>query len=605
MTEMGAVAGGTPLFNLLDEPWLPVKGLGGDGSVGRNSVYSGVVEEVGLRRLLLEADRLQDLVVELPTQKPAIFRQLLLPVVTHALGRPANSAQWVDMFRAGAFTPEQRRKLVAYLDDYHHLFDLFDPVDPFGQVAGLHTAKGETKGSALLVATAATGNNVPLFSSRTEGDPLELTPAQAARWLIHTHCWDIAAIKTGVVGDPEAKSGKTMGNPTGPLGQLGVVMPVGRTMFETLLLNIPFGQAALSDDLPQWLRRTKDGRVEETLSCATAAWQTRPARGLLDLWTWQSRRIRLIPDRTPAGTRVTRVVVAAGDRLTVTPPDEPHTSWVKDRPPSSTRDRPPSPARKGARTKDEKNGRGAAPTNERPRRHQPGRAAWRGLEALLAVESTGTDREATATRTGFRTSALLSSLSETLDRLPEAYPLQIELSGIAYGNQSAVIEDVFFDEIPLPVTALDPDGIVYGTLLAAVEQAEALAAAVNTLSADLRRAAGSPPIPWDKGQRPGDTLLHALDPVVRRLLAGLRTVGEDFDASERGLEAWEEKAGRATWKVAEQVFSTAAPGLFTGRRSVARDGKDYMYRLSTAEKSFRDRLDAVLTRRAAQRGSGR
>ncbi|MFJ4920656.1 type I-E CRISPR-associated protein Cse1/CasA [Streptomyces sp. NPDC088725] len=580
--------GGTELFNLLDEPWLPVRGL--DGSREPSSPNLGAVEDVGLRRILLESDRLQDLVVDLPTQKPAILRQLLLPIVLHALGRPADPARWTAMFRAGAFAPDQRRKLADYLDEHHHLFDLFDPVDPFGQVAGLCTAKGETKGSALLVATAATGNNVPLFSSRTEGDPLELTPAEAARWLVHTHCWDTAAIKTGVVGDPQAKAGKTTGNPTGPLGQLGVVMPVGRTMYDTLLLNVPSGPPPLSDDLPQWSRRAREGRIEGSLSCATPAWQTRPARGLLDLWTWQSRRIRLIPEETPAGTRVTRVIVAAGDRLAPTPADEPHTTWIRDRPASRTK----KTGKTGTTVK------AAAPTSERPRRHQPGRAAWRGLEALLAVDSATTDDEATATRAGFRTSALLGALSDMADRMPEAYPLQVELTGITYGNQSAVIEDVFFDRIPLPLIALDPDGIVYGSLLAAVEQAERLAAAVNNLSADLRRAGGSEPIPWDKGQRPGDTLLHALDPVVRRLLAGLRTVGEDFDQSERGLEAWEEKAGRATWKVAEQVFSTAAPALFTGR-SVSKDGKEYTFRLSTAETNFRDRLDAVLTRRAARR----
>jgi CRISPR system Cascade subunit CasA len=425
---------------------------------------------------------------------------------------------------------------------------------------------------------------VPLFSSRTDGDPLELTPAQAARWLLHTQCWDTAAIKTGVVGDPQVKSGKTTGNPVGPLGQLGVVMPVGRTVYETLLLNIAFGQAPLSDDLPQWLRRATEGRVEDTFSCATPAWQARSARGLLDLWTWQSRRIRLVPEETPAGLRVTQVVVAAGDRLVPTPADEPHTTWITDRPTSRTK-------------KTKKN---AAMPASRPRRHQPGRAAWRGLAALLALDSVTEDREATATRAGFSSSLLLKCLSEAMNRMPQAYPLQVELTGITYGNQSAVIEDVFFDEIPLPLAALDPDGIVYGSLLEAVDQAEKLALAVNNLSADLRRAGGSEPIPWDKGQRPGDTLLHALDPLVRRLLAGLRKAGEDFDQSERGLEAWEQKAGRETWKVADQVFSTAAPGLFTGR-TVTKDGKEYVYRLSTAERGFRDRLDAILTLRAAQR----
>ncbi|MER5490672.1 type I-E CRISPR-associated protein Cse1/CasA [Streptomyces sp. NPDC002490] len=568
------------MFNLLDEPWQPVRPVG-DGEGARP------VRGVGLRELLLDADRFQDLVVDLPTQKPAIYRQLLLPLVVDALGRPANAAEWLETFRSGAFTGEQRRKLEAYFDEYGRFFDLFDPVQPFAQVPGLRTAKGETKGSALLVATAATGNNVPLFSSRTEGDPLELTPAEAARWLLHTQCWDTAAIKTGVVGDPRAKAGKTTGNPTGPLGQLGVVMPMGRTVYESLLLNISFGQALLSDDAPQWRRRATEGDIAHTLSCALPAWQLRPARGLLDLWTWQSRRIRLIPEDTPAGPRVTRVVVAAGDRLTTTPEVEPHTTWT-------------TPPAGGPRARKTTTAGSASP--QRPRRHQPGRAGWRGLEALLAVWNTDKDRESTATRAGQRTSVLLGKLREVGARMPKAYPLQVELTGIVYGNQSAVIEDVFFDAIPLPVTALDPEGLVYDSLLGAVEQAESLASSVNRLSADLRRAAGAEPIPWDKGQRPGDTLLHALDPVVRRLLAGLRAVAEDFDASERGLQAWEEKAERATWRVAEQVFATAAPGLFTGR-TVIKDGKEHVYRLSTAEHAFRQRLDAILTRRAAGRGN--
>ncbi|WP_354671467.1 type I-E CRISPR-associated protein Cse1/CasA [Streptomyces sp. SRF1] len=574
--------GGAKLCNLLDSPWQPARLADRDSDAG----WRDAVAEVGVGSLLLDADQFQDLVVDLPTQKPAIFRQLLLPIVVAALGRPANAAAWTAMFQAGAFAPEQRETLTAYLDKHRHLFNLFDPVQPFAQVAGLHTAKGETKGSALLVATAATGNNVPLFSSRSEGDPLELTPAQAARWLLHTHCWDTAAIKTGAVGDPRVKSGKTTGNPVGPLGQLGVVMPVGRTVYETLMLNIPFGQPLLPDDLPQWQRRTTDGKIEETLSCATPAWQTRASRGLLDLWTWQSRRIRLIPEETAAGVRVTRVIVAAGDRLETTPDHETHTAWITD----STASRA------------KKAGKGGAASAVRPRRHQPGRAAWRGLEALLALDRAGDQRDATATRPGFHTSVLLGRLGEVRERLPQAYPLQVELTGIAYGNQSAVIEDIFFDEIPLPLTALNPDGIVYGSLLTAVDQAEKLAGAVNNLSADLRRAAGTDPIPWDKGQRPGDTLLHALDPLVRRLMVGLRRVGEDFDQSEQGLEAWEHHAGRATWKVAEQVLSTAAPGVFTGR-SVTKDGKEHVYRLSTAERGFRDRMDAILPRRAAQRKS--
>ncbi|MCC5033490.1 type I-E CRISPR-associated protein Cse1/CasA [Streptomyces sp. WAC 00631] len=573
------------LFHLLDDPWLATSPAGETGADGSRDGQAAT--EVGVRELILDSHRFLDLVVGLPTQKPAIFRQVLLPVVVDALGRPADAGEWTDMFRAGKFSAGQREKLTAYLDEHHARFSLFDPANPFAQVAGLRTAKGETKSSALLVATAATGNNVPLFSSRTEGDPPPLTPAEAARWLLHTHCWDTAAIKTGAVGDPQMKKGKTTGNPTGPLGQLGVTMPMGRTVYETLLLNIPYGPPLLSDDLPQWRRRAADGTLADTLSCGTPAWQTRASRGLLDVWTWQSRRIRLVPEQTPDGPRVTRVIVAAGDRLTAIPDHEPHTAWIIDS--------------AGARAKKTGGGRAAAAV-ARPRRHQPGKAAWRGLEALLAVDREQSD--ATATRAGFHTSVLLSQLSVTRERLPATYPLQVELTGITYGNQSAVVEDLFFDTIPLPLTALDADGILYGCVLEAADQAEKLATAVNHLSADVRRAAGSDPIPWDKGQRPGETLLHSLDPLMRRLLTGLRKAGEDFDAAERGLLAWEHKAAAETWTVAEQVLSTAAPSTFTGR-TITHNGKEHTYRLSTAERGFRRRLDEVLTRRAAERKAAR
>lgn len=158
--------------------------------------------------------------------------------------------------RAGRFTEDEAEQLVRYLgpSGYGGRFRLFDPVRPFAQAGGLTALTGETKPSTLLVPSIATGNNVPLFSAVTEADDLDLTPAQAALWLLHAQCWDTAAIKTGAVGDPQAAKGnKTTGNPTGPLGQLGVIVPTGRTLYETLLLNTPVLADGLDPaDRPQW-----------------------------------------------------------------------------------------------------------------------------------------------------------------------------------------------------------------------------------------------------------------------------------------------------------------------------------------------------------------
>ncbi|MBG6136311.1 type I-E CRISPR-associated protein Cse1/CasA [Longispora fulva] len=544
-------------YNLVDEAWM----------TGRRS--DDGPRQVGLLDVLLDADRFEDLVMDLPTQIPAVLRQVLLPVVVDALGAPADRRDWRQRFAQGHFSEAERERLRIYLGEHHERFDLFSQTFPFGQVAGLRTTKGETKGSATLVANAASGNNVPLFASRTEADPLELTPAQAVHWLLHTLCWDTAAIKTGAVDDPQAKAGKTTGNPTGPLGQLGVVMPVGQTLYETLLLNMPFTPAARLG-VPQWKR-----------PAATPAWTTRAADGLLDLWTWQSRRVRLIPHDTQDGVRVARVVVSAGDRLSMVPEWEPHTAWNL------------APVgKKGTEKK-------AAKGHRHPRRHVAGKAAWRGLEAMLTP---GRDNNAV------ETSFLLDQIAELQDSgaIPADYPLQVHTYGMIYGTQSAVVEDILCDAIALPILSLVADTDTRDMVLEVAEQAEKLARAVNNLSADLRRAAGADPIPWNEGQRPGELVLHGLDPLVRRLLAGVRAAGGDEEVLQRGQLAWEKLAWRTTRDVAEKVFATTPPGAFVGREvKQTKQGKNnekaVTYSLGTAEHNFLRQLRAVLPRAADAR----
>ncbi|WP_328952753.1 type I-E CRISPR-associated protein Cse1/CasA [Kitasatospora purpeofusca] len=539
-----------PGYNLVDEPWLTVRPVGG-----------GPPAELGIAEALARAHEFEGLAVEFSTQLPALLRQVLLPVVADATGVPENLRDKGErLTRKDGFTEAELNDLRTYLDVHRAKFELFDPGAPFAQAAGLRTAKDETKGSAALVATAASGNNVPLFASRTDADPLDLTPAQAAHWLVHTHCWDTAAIKTGVVGDDQVKAGKTTGNPTGPLGQLGVIVPTGRTLYETLLLNLPVTPPSALG-VPQWLRGPQG-----------PSWKARAADGLLDLWTWQARRIRLVPHQDDAGRlKVARVVISAGDRLTPLPEQEPHTAWTFT-----------APAKKSATARPER----------RPRRHTQGKAAWRGLDALLAPSRQSTD--------GFETSILLDQVSALQEdgRLPTDYPLQVETFGMVYGTQSAVVEDVIHDVIPLPLLALHQDSEAHQLLLDVAEQAELLARAVNNLSADLRRAAGADPIPWDKGQRPGDLLLHTLDPLVRRLLTGVRGAGTDEDDLARGRRAWEQIAHGHAWDAANTLL-LAAPATTFGGRTLGQPGKSgraQTYRLGTAGANFRRQVNEILPR---------
>ncbi|MEV0846276.1 type I-E CRISPR-associated protein Cse1/CasA [Streptomyces sp. NPDC049954] len=562
------------MYNLLDEEWQPAL-----------VTTDTRTERAGLLRLLTEAHAYSDLVVETPTQRPALYRQLLLPFMLDALRDefPGDVEGWAALFRRGRFTKKQTGLLLSYGDKHRHRFDLLDPHRPFAQVPGLRTEKGETKSATALVATAAQGNNVPLFSSRTDGDELRLDPGAAARWLLHTHCWDTGAIKTGVVGDDKARHGKTTGNPVGPLGSLGVVMPRGTTLFETLLLNVPLAKRMLPEDAPQWRREDVTG-----LPCATPAWRERPPTGLLDLWTWQSRRVLLLPEQGPEGSwHVRRVVVAGGDRLELTPDDEPHTAWVVDSP-TTAHQRRKAPLVEGG-------GAGAEPPARRPLRHVTGRAGWRGLNALLAFAHAPEvpDRKS---RRRHETTQLLVSLAGVRDELDPEYPLRLDLTGVTYGKKLGNVEDSFHDEIPLPLAALRYDGPVRAALLEAVLHAEELADAVNRLDGNLRRAAGADPVPPLAWQQPGERLLALLSPLVLALLRDLRHVDEDEEACDTRLTRWEESARWAAWQVAEELLRWNAPGIVSGRRVRTKDGGEQVYRLSSAEDSFRRALGGILRR---------
>ncbi|MFI6785538.1 type I-E CRISPR-associated protein Cse1/CasA [Micromonospora sp. NPDC050276] len=513
-------------FDLVSEAWIPV-------------VEGGHPRSLSLIDVLTRAHEIDGLATANPLETVAVLRQVLLPVYLDACGVPDSEGEWKSRWRVGHLPAEQIKE---YLGDHRDRFDLFGG-RPFGQVSGLRTAKDETKPISLLIAATATGNNVPLFTPRTEANPPTLTPASAARAMLATQCWDTAAIKSGAADDPQAKGGKTTGNPIGPCGALGVTVPLGRNLAETLLLNSPIVRQPHPDDVPQWRRDRMTG-----------AWEVRGALGLLDLLTWQSRRVRLIPEHGLGGEVVVRrVVLTAGDRLQLVPQDvEPHTAWRQV-------DKPRA---------------GQAPVV--PVRHVAGRDAWRGMAPMLAtVPQQGSTSSS---------SILLAQLADL--RLDDV-SVQVLTVGVAYGNQSAVVEDVIADLIPLPIAALGP-GEVRSIIETVVMQAEELRRAGNRLDDDLRRASGGSPVPWDKGLRAGDALMSAFNPLVRRLLAGLQRDPDRYDDAEN---AWRTVAQSMALKAAEPVLAMVPPTAFLGRED---EKQNKAYRESVAEAWYRGSVRKIL-----------
>lgn len=519
-------------FCLVNEPWVPV-------------VEGGRRRAVSLLDALVRAHEIGELATDRPLETVAVLRQALLPVVLDALGAPADDDEWERRWRGGQF---DAARLIEYLNERADRFDLFHPVRPFAQSAGLRTAKDETKPASLMLPAIATGNNVPLFSSRTEAEPPALSPAEAARAVLAVHCWDTAAIKSGAADDPvAAKGGKTSGNPTGPVGRLGVVIPFGANLFETLMLNTPvMGDGFDPVDRPQWMADQP----------ATGRWRERRSNGLLDLLTWQSRRIRLVPEIDHIGAAVVRsVVLTAGDRITQrAKEDELHTAWRMNKKPR------------------------AGQPSVTPIRHQPGRAIWQGMASLLATSPDSADE----------TSRLLGQLARlrAVGVVPNTLSLQVLAVGVSYGNMQAVVENMIADLMPLPVAALHVDDPVRSFILEVVENAGTLQKAANVLGDDLRQACGGDRVPWDKSQRLGDVFMHECTRVVRRLLGGLR---QEPDRVDDARSAWRKAAREIAYEVAAPALTAAPPTAFLGRQ----DGQ-YAHRLSVAEAKYRAKINQLL-----------
>ncbi|MFJ4320600.1 type I-E CRISPR-associated protein Cse1/CasA [Streptomyces lavendulae] len=545
--------------------------------IGWVPVHAGdVTLEVPLRRALLEGHVLDGLAAESPTLVPAILRQVLVPVVLAALDG-VTAEEWADMLALGRFTDQQAEAINRYLTEHADAFRLFDTTRPFGQAAGLEHAHGAVKPVTALTCFTASGANTPLWDIERALFPQPLRPGAAVQWMLHTQCWDTGGIKGAAVGDGQAKDGKVYGSQKGALSGMGVTVPVGRTLFDTIVLNLPLGPRAAGDK-PVW-----EGGP------AGPQWVVRRPRGVLDWLTWQGRRIRLVHQGTDGARVVTGVVLAAGDQWEGGLPEfEPHTCWVN---------RAVTTVPKSAKAKPK------TETSRFPYRIRPGRAAWRGLDALMAVERTFASSER-QTCLAYETSLLLSQAARAVlvGDLAADYPLRVVTCSMGYDPMGSIVQDVTSDSMPLPATALCADFRMRQSVVRVHGQAEALGVAVDRLADHILLALGGRPEQVKagedpKGQRQSSRLLHLLEPYVTRFLAGCSTAPDD-EVLDRAHLAFETLVERAVLQVAEDVLHRLPGEAFNGRVvEEKRGGKDVkvVYRQVEAERFFRAAVRRQLT----------
>lgn len=533
-----ADASGAESFDLTTQPWIEVLRC------------DGAQVELSLRQVFDQADEVRCVVGGLATQEFALVR-FLLAVAHDALDGPGDIEDWAELWAdPDCFAPVQ-----AYLDDQRERFDLLHPVTPFLQTAGLRTAKDEVFSLSRIVADVPAG--APFFSARMP-DVQRLSFAEAARWIVHVHAYDTSGIKTGMAGDGRVKGGKVYPLGTGWAGGLGGVCVEGATLRETLLLNLVAADtcelAFSHDDRPAW-RRAPSGPGSDA----------RSATGLRDLYTWQSRRVRLHHD----ADGVHGVVLGYGDPLASRNMhgQEPMTPWRR------------SPAQEKKL--------GQSPVYL-PLEHDPARSAWRGIAALLA------DRLEDGMG-GEGPSRLRPRILEWVARLvtegylSRRFLVRTRVVGVRYGTQQSVVDEVVDDRLEMPVVLLHRQDPVYAQqAVAAAEDADRAVRCLGNLAADLARATGS------EQEGPKDTArvegFDVLDHPYRDWLSGMDEASDPFAYR----QSWQRRVRQTVGRLGDRLVAAAGDAAWEGRIDTDAKGRSHWLNAGLADHWFRGRLTKAL-----------
>jgi len=530
-------------FDLTGWPWLPVQ------------LLDGGEETLSLREVFARAGGIRRLAGDLPTQDFALVR-LLLAIAHDALDGPADLDAWAELWEDQApFEP-----VAGYLDEHRERFDLLHPQAPFFQTAGLRTSNDEVFGLNRIIADVPNGD--PFFTARFPGVE-RISCAEAARWAVHVHAYDTSGIKTGVEGDPRAKNGKAYPQGVAWAGNLGGVLAEGGTLRETLLLNLI---AADSRDTPRGTDDRPAWRRPPSAPGAAADLESRPS-GVCDLYTWQSRRLRLLADQDG----VFGVVLTYGDPLAQQDryAAEPMTAWRR------------------SQAQEKKLSQQLV---YMPREIDPARAAWRGLAALIAPREDGGAVRGEPAR--FMRPGIVEWLARLCNErlLPKRTPIRVRTYGAVYGTQQSVIDEITEDTVSMAVLLLsEADRGLGQTAIDAVGDAEDAVRTLGDLAADLARAAGSESDSGKDAAR--DAGFGVLDGLFRIWLGAIHE-GEE---PEELRTTWQRTVRREISRLGNGLVEEAGEAAWRGRVLAQPKGPVWL-NAASADLWFRSRLKKNLPR---------
>lgn len=447
-------------FNIYDEKWIPVIRI--DGSESMES----------LRSIIMEAHEIKSMSCSDGLQNTAIIR-LIIAFIARSYNvnhNGFNDESWYELWDEHKFD-------IRVFDDYvngtlssdawndgsiacvHDRMWLIDDTCPFMQATDMESVSGEISGLDAIMQTVRdkrkTNNYNVLFGNRKPESYESMSFDEALRYILATYCYDTSAQKQkmkGVNPNNLNKQGRVMAKK--PLAASGTILiPTGSSMFETIMLNLPFDASEHRISLngvPLWEQEplTADYSIDE-----------KQPDGIIDAFTFPSRRIRLIPN--DCNDCIKGLLISAGDNIRTTGSQmyEPMMAFKKIK------------------------GKNGAPDYMSPFTLPQGTSIWRGIGQFIVKDSKSNNSIPTVIR--FIRELLNNGVIQSND-----YMLNATACTVYYGSMEAVVNDIYVDDVHVSNELTDGNAQAIICLNDCISKMNKIAEAYGKFAVDVAIANG-------------------------------------------------------------------------------------------------------------------
>jgi len=278
-------------FNLIDEPWIPIRDLKGN------------YLELGIQETLLRARELAAIEDPSPLVVAALHR-FLLAVLYRALMGPTDIEKAKALFREGL----PGEKIKAYLKKWKSRFYLFDEEYPFSQIPKF---KPKIWHAWTVLAAEHNADNAKVLFDHVDVEKAGTIPnAVCARWILATQTFSVSCGKSELSHTGTAPSATAI-----------MALPLGKNLEDTLLFTLaPQNREILSGDLPLWERDPETvKKLEKGPERHVAGWA--------DRYTWRTRSILLSAEENGG---VSKLAFASGIKFKDTEKSDPMLGYRLD-----------------------------------------------------------------------------------------------------------------------------------------------------------------------------------------------------------------------------------------------------------------------------------